>query len=169
MPPLELDHGSAPVRVDEIFRDAVSRVLDIHLNDDRPVAVEVRQKGIDAAVEFGSGVHFSVLERRRSVNAHDVLTYDNGNPTQRGAHRKRLPVLRGDEGRAERTRHDGNPAARLDLTAERGFDVDVWEDAVIWVGRHVLPKPVHAVCVALYAQCLISDLLRRHVRRTGRG
>jgi hypothetical protein len=33
----------------------------------------------------------------------------------------------------------------------------------------VLPKPVHAVCVALYAQCLISDLLRRHVRRTGRG
>ena len=60
LPPLQLDDDFVAILVDHVFSDTVTGILDVHLDNDRAIAIKVPQKHPDPAIQFGRAYDLAV-------------------------------------------------------------------------------------------------------------
>ena len=157
------DHLIA-VLVDDVLGHTVAGVLDVHLHDDRPVAVIVPQERIDAPVQLRRLLDPAIVDDGLFVDTDNVLPDNDRNADEGGAGSKGIPILRGDEGGAEGARHDRHPGLCDHFRPEFGLNADVREDTIVRRALQSLRKAPNTVEIPLDPQRVVIHAEMGRVR-----
>ena len=164
--PLEFEDDLIGIFFDQVFRDAIAGVFDVHLHNHDAVAVEVAKEHVDAPVQFRRNLNAPLFEDGLAVHADDVLAHDDGDPAERGADGKGIPVTRRHESGTQRAGHHRDAAFDGVGPPELRGDVHFREDAMVGVGFAVFPVP--PISVAMDAQGVVAHSHGGHVAGAGR-